>query len=85
MNENKRDSNRLGLVIDIKLTCSDKTEHILKSRNISDTGVFLEYNDEILELPVGTKVILQVCSQMGEEPAAPVNSEVTRLTNEGWA
>ena len=83
MKDNKRNSNRLGLVIDIKLTCENKTEYILKSRNISDTGVFLEYDNEALEFPIGTQVILQVCSQMGEEPPAPVNSEVTRLTDEG--
>lgn len=81
MSENKRDSNRLGLVIEIKLTCEDKTEYILKSRNISDTGVFLE--DETLKLAVGTQVILQVCSQLGDETPAPVNAEITRLTDEG--
>lgn len=44
MNTNKRDSNRAGLVIDIKLICEDKSECILKSQNIIDTGVFLEQN-----------------------------------------
>lgn len=83
MSENKRDSSRLGLVIDIKLTCSDKTEHILKSRNISDTGVFLDNNNDTLKLPIGAQVILQVCSQLGDETPAPVNAEITRLTNEG--
>ena len=83
MSENKRDSTRVGLVIDIKLICEDKTEHTLTSRNISDHGVFLEHNDEPLNLPVGTPVILQVCSQLGDEPAPPINAEVTRTTDEG--
>ena len=83
MTENKRGSNRLGLVIDIKLTFKDKTEHILKSQNISDSGVFLEYDNEPLRLPIGTHVILQVCSQLGDEEAPPVNAEITRLTDEG--
>ena len=83
MSKNKRASTRLGLVIDIKLTCEDKAEHILKSRNISDSGVFLDYDDELLNLPVGTRVILQVCSLLGDEPPPPVNAEVTRITDEG--
>ena len=37
---NKRNSNRIGLVIDIKLICDDKSEYILTSHNISDTGFF---------------------------------------------
>lgn len=83
MSKNKRASTRLGLVIDIKLTCEDKTERILKSRNISDSGVFLDYDDEPLNLPVGTCVVLQVCSQLGDEPPPPVKAEVTRTTDEG--
>ena len=80
---NKRDSNRLGLVIDVKLTSEDKTEHILKSRNISDTGVFLDYDNEPLKIPIGSHVILQVCSLLDDEAPAPVNAEITRLTDEG--
>lgn len=83
MMNNKRDSNRVGLVIDIKLTYEDKTERILKSRNISNNGVFLDYDDEPLNLPVGTRVILQVCSLLGDEASPPVNAEVTRITDEG--
>lgn len=83
MSANKRDSNRVGLVIEIKVTCEDKSEHILSSRNISDQGVFLEYNGEILDLPIGTQVILQVCSQMGNEPPPPVDAKIVRTTKEG--
>lgn len=83
MSDNKRISTRIGLVIDIKLICEDKTERILKSRNISDQGVFLDYDDEPFNLPVGTTVILQVCSLLGDEPPPPVNAEVTRITDEG--
>jgi len=83
MSDNKRISTRIGLVIDIKLICEDKTERILKSRNISDSGVFLDYDDEPINLPVGTRVILQVCSLLGDEPPPPVDAEVTRITDEG--
>lgn len=83
MSSNKRDSNRIGLVIEIRLICEDKSEYILNSRNISDTGVFLEHNEEVFTLPIGTHVILQVCSQMGDEPAPPVKAEIARITDEG--
>lgn len=83
MSANKRDSNRVGLVIEIKVTCDDKSEHILNSQNISDTGVFLENNGDTLDLPIGTHVILQVCSQLGDEPPPPVDAEIVRITNEG--
>ena len=83
MTTNKRDSTRVGLVIDIKVTCDDKSEHILSSQNISDTGVFLEHKSEPLDLPVGAHVILQVCSVMGDEPPPPVHAEIVRITKEG--
>ena len=80
---NNRDSNRLGLVIDIKVTFDDASEYIFKSRNISDHGVFLEHNEEPLDFSVGQQVILQVCSQLGDEPPPPVNAEIARITDEG--
>ena len=80
---NKRDSSRIGLVIDIKIIHDDKTEHILKSRNISDHGVFLEYGNSSLRLSIGTHVVLQVCSMLDDSPPPPVNAEVTRTTEDG--
>ena len=83
MESNKRGSNRVGLVIDIKLINSDEQEYIYKSRNISDTGVFLEHNEDNLEFPVGTQVVLQVCSQLADGDPPPVKAEVARVTKEG--
>lgn len=83
MSKQQRDSTRTGLVIDIKLIHGDECEHILKSRNISDKGVFLEHNEEELNLPIGTHVILQVCSQLGEGDPPPVSAEIIRITDEG--
>ncbi|MFK5914094.1 MAG: PilZ domain-containing protein [Woeseiaceae bacterium] len=82
MSENNRDSNRIGLVIDIKLTV-EGADHVHKTRNISDNGVFLEHNTPHLNLELGTHVILQVCSMLGDTPAPPVNAEVARITDEG--
>lgn len=83
MSENQRDSNRVGLVIDIKVIRDDKNESVLKSRNISDHGVFLEHGDKKIDLTIGEKVILQVCAQLGDEPPPPVKAVVARITKEG--
>ena len=83
MSSNNRDSTRLGLVIEIKVIFDDASEHILKSRNISDHGVFLEHSENPLDFSVGQQVILQVCSQLGDEPAPPVKAEIARITDEG--
>lgn len=80
---NNRDSSRIGLVIDIKVTFDDAREEVLKSRNISDHGVFLEHNEKPLNFSIGQQVILQVCSQLGDEPPPPVKAEIARITNEG--
>jgi hypothetical protein len=81
--DNKRDSSRVGIVIEIKVICDDATEYTLNSRNISDTGVFLEYDEQKIALEVGTHVVLQVCSQLGDGEPPPVKAEVARITNEG--
>lgn len=83
MSSNKRDSSRVGLVIDINLTLENKKEYVLKSRNISDHGVFLDHHQEKIDLQIGTKVILQVSAQLGDEPPPPVEAIVARITNEG--
>lgn len=83
MNDNQRDSSRVGIVIEIKVNCDDGTEHILNSRNISDNGVFLEYDGQEIDLPIGTHVVLQVCSQLGDGDPPPVKAEVARITDEG--
>ena len=84
MSDNNRASNRVGIVIDIKLICDDGNEYVLKSQNISDTGVFLEQNEEHLTFETGTHVVLQVCSQLGDGDPPPVKAEITRITDTGF-
>lgn len=83
MSANQRDSNRVGIVIEIKVICNDGTEHTFNSRNISDTGVFLEHDGQDLNLEMGNQVVLQVCSQLGDGDPPPVKAEVARITGEG--
>lgn len=81
--DNKRDSSRVGIVIEIKVICDDGTKYTLNSRNISDNGAFLEFDDIKLDFSIGTHVVLQVCSQLGDGEPPPVKAEVTRITDEG--
>jgi len=55
---------------------------ILKSRDVSDTGVFLEGDPEALP-PVGTAVTLQVKKTLGGDAASVLSTTVVRLTSEG--
>ena len=57
---------------------------MLNSRNISDNGVFLDHDDNVLDLEIGMQVVLQVCSQLGDGEPPPVNAEVARITDEGF-
>lgn len=83
MSEHKRDADRIGLVIDIKLTRKDDSEFNFKSRNISDTGVFLEFETSPYDFSVDEEVILQVASLMDDEPPPPVPSIIVRICNDG--
>ena len=84
MSDNKRDASRVGIVIEIKVICDDGSECTLNSRNISDNGVFLEHDDKELDLKIGTHVVLQVCSQLGDGEPPPVKAEIARITDEGY-
>ena len=84
MSDNQRDSSRVGIVIEIKVICDDGSECTLNSRNISDTGVFLDHDGRDLNLEMGKHVILQVSSQLGDGAPPPVNAEVVRITDEGF-
>lgn len=78
----KRNSNRLGIRIDVRMSYADGTEVILKSQNLSDTGIFLELGDHPAP-PTGTQVTLVVCAMMDGEPAPAVKAEVVRCAEEG--
>ena len=73
----------IDLIIDIKLIMEDEKEYIYQSRKISDQIAVLEHNKENTMIAVGSKVVLQVCSTLGDEEAHPVNAEVTQISDEG--
>ena len=63
---------RIGLVVDIDLTLPGQDPVQVRTRNISDGGLFLVV--EGLQLPaVGTEVTVRLKNQLGDGEAPPVN------------
>ena len=63
---------RIGLVVDIDLTQSGHDTISVRTRNISDGGLFLVLDD--IELPpIGTEVQVCLKNQLGDGEEPPVN------------
>lgn len=63
---------RIGLVVDIEMTPNGKETVCVRTRNISDGGLFLVLDD--IELPpVGSEVQVSLKNQLGDGEAPPVN------------
>jgi hypothetical protein len=63
---------RIGLVVDIELTLPDQNTLVVRTRNISDGGLFLIL-DEIELPPVGTEVMVRLKDQLGDGETPPLN------------
>ncbi len=63
---------RIGLIVDIDLTLPDQGLITVRTRNISDGGLFLVLDDVELP-PVGTEVKVQLKNQLGDGEEPPVN------------
>ena len=63
---------RIGLAVDIDLTLPGQNPIQVRTRNISDGGLFLVV--EGLQLPaVGTEVTVRLKNQLGDGESPPVN------------
>lgn len=63
---------RIGLVVDIDLTLPGQAVVQVRTRNISDGGLFLVV--ESIQLPpVGTEVTVRLKNQLGDGEEPPVN------------
>lgn len=80
----KRDHARFALALDVRVTF-EHDSFILKTRDISDGGVFLSIEEQALTLPpLGSRVSLQVQTPLqDDEPAPVVEGEVVRRTDDG--
>ena len=81
---NKRQSRRIGLCLNIQIQCEETADPIVvKSRDLSETGVFLETANHPCFPKIGQVVTLRVLDSMDGEPAPPVKARVVRITDEG--
>lgn len=63
---------RIGLVVDIELTLPGHDPIDVRTRNISDGGLYLVLDD--IELPpVDTEVMVRLKNQLGDGEEPPVN------------
>lgn len=81
---NQRKHARLPLPMTVEVLVEDQTPVIAKTRDMSDGGVFLEYNKNLV-LQMGVKLVIKVVESMqGEEPPA-IPATVVRVTDDGFA
>jgi len=74
---------RIGLIVDIELTLPGEDTISVRTKNISDGGLFLVLDDSSLP-PIGTEVRVRLKNQLGDGEDPPVNrAMVVRAENEG--
>lgn len=81
---NKRRFPRLPLPMTVDVTVADHGAVQMKTRDISDGGVFLEENENII-LQMGVKLTIKVIENMQGEEAAEISATVVRVTDDGVA
>jgi len=74
---------RIGLIVDIELTLPEQGQITVRTKNISDGGLFLIL-DNIELPPMGTEVQVRLKNQLGDGDEPPVNrAMVVRAENNG--
>lgn len=84
MSTENRKHLRIGLIVEIELTLPDKGLVNVRTRNISDGGLYL-FLDEVEKLPpLGTEVTVRLKNQLGDGEEPPTNrAKVVRHENDG--
>ena len=72
MSSENRKHLRIGLVVEIELTLKDQEPVNVRTKNISDGGLFLVI-DNIELPPVGTEVMVRLKNQLGDGEEPPIN------------
>ncbi len=81
---NQRKHSRLPLPMTVEVLVEDQSPVIMKTRDMSDGGVFLEENENLI-LQMGVKLTIKVVENMqGDEPPA-IPATVVRVTEDGFA
>ena len=72
---------RIGLIVDIELTLPGQNKATVRTKNISDGGLFLVLDDVDLP-PIGTEVQVRLKNQLGDGEEPPVNRAMVVRTEE---
>lgn len=82
-NSEQRKHLRIGLIVDIELTLPGEDKMSVRTKNISDGGLFLVLDDSNLP-PLGTEVQVRLKNQLGDGEEPPINrAMVVRAENDG--
>ncbi len=84
MSREKRRARRFRVPMSVSVSYPDGRSYRLRTRDISDHGVFLELAGNP-PAPPGSELVLQVLSALEGEPPPPVRAAVVRCTDEGMA
>jgi len=63
---------RIGLVVEIELTLPEQKKVVVRTRNISDGGLFLVLDGTEMP-PIGTEVQVRLKNQLGDGKEPPIN------------
>ena len=81
---NKRKHPRLPLPMKVEVSVENQESVIMKTRDMSDGGVFLEDNENII-LQMGVKLTIKVIENMEGDDPADIPATVVRVTDDGFA
>lgn len=82
MTEDKRQHSRLPVELTVEVSCPGRDAMVLRTRDISDSGVFLQKGEA--ELPaVGTELRLKVTVSLSGDDPPVVKARVVRATDDG--
>jgi len=83
MSKNQRTSARLPMQLEVEFNHSDFGTLFLMTRDLSDTGLFIKFEEDE-KPPVGTTALVKLKNSFddGEEPPT-LEMEVVRQTSEG--
>jgi len=81
---NNRKYPRLPLPMKVEVIVENQSPVVMKTRDMSDGGVFLENNDNLV-LQMGVKLTIKVIENMQGDDAVNIAATVVRVTDEGFA
>lgn len=82
MSDNRGDQ-RLGIRLEVEVQC-DNDKSSMHTRDISNSGVFLECGPENIP-PVGAILIIRIKHALGDGEAPTVRAQVVRVDSQGVA